>query len=549
MSIDKETGFIPALHASSHIDGSDDIQSATTAQKGLMTAAMVSELTAAGLITGYLTGFAVTINGGDNTKADVSSGTAVTVNWIAPSSPTYTFWTFAGATALTITDLTSELFTAFYLDESGALKQKGGATLTRSEKRKWVALDAVTHPNLANLQGISRNAVLAYQGINAILDYIFQIGPINTGNRMSAGGTNLAVQKSAGTTSLPFINHNNDAQNPAVLTNGTQNPLSPWVSSYRDGAGGFTIDAGLTATDPTLYDDGSGTLVALTNNNKWSVKRYYFFGQNQSTAETYGQAEYDSKAEAVAAIFTENPIIDSLLLSGTFVSALVIKKNNTNLSITAEAEFFDIVLQSSSSAGGAGSQDRQSVYDISTNGIITTDSTRGAIGVKRGSAADADNIFEGRNAADAIVFAITGEGDVLANNISHILFSDYIIGSTSGPTTTVTTSGTAVVIAEMTKTFTPDSTTNKIKVEVSCSFNNTGDQTAIMGIFIDGVLEAETETREYANAGVFPGSIYTFWQGTHATSPIIITARMWTTGGTLTATGVLRKMLVTETRE
>ena len=134
-------------------------------------------------------------------------------------------------------------------------------------------------------------------------------------------------------------------------------------------------------------------------------------------------------------------------------------------------------------------------------------------------------------------------------NVTKIIFSDYIIGTTDGPTTTVTTEGTAVVIAEMTKTFTPASATNKIEVSFGSSFNNSGDQAAIVGIFIDGNLEAETETREYANAGVFPGSIHIFWQGTHATSPMTITVRMWTTGGTLTATGVLRNMLVKEIRE
>lgn len=152
--------------------------------------------------------------------------------------------------------------------------------------------------------------------------------------------------------------------------------------------------------------------------------------------------------------------------------------------------------------------------------------------------------------------ALNGSAPVLDGtnftNVTRIILSDYIIGSTGGPSTTATTSGTAPIIAEMTKTFTPVSASNKIEVQASCSFSNTGDENARMGVFIDGVLEPETEVRQYANAGGpgdFHGSLFTFWQGTHATSEMIITIRMWTTGGTLTAIGVLRNMLVKEITE
>lgn len=365
---------------------------------------------AIGAISGKQSGLEVTINVGDNTKVDVAAGVGIITDWAVPTAPVYTKISFAGATAFTLTNIATDPFTTLFIDSSGVLQQKAGASLTPQEKRQNIGLDAAVHPDFATVTSIASNAIYSYQSQNAILDYIGQIGAINQGNRMDAGGANLTVQKSAGTTSLPWINHSNDLQNPSILTNGTQNPLSPWLAAFRDGVGGFTFQVGLTATDPTLFDDGSGVLAPLANNNKWSIKRYYFFGQNQSTSETYGQAEYNSQAEAEANIFTENPEVSPLFAGGTLVSVLLVRKNATDLQDISQAKFIDIITQTSAAAGGAGTQDLQSTYDFSTDPEILTDSTRQAFTVRRGTAADTDNIYEGQNGAGSITSSIKGDG-------------------------------------------------------------------------------------------------------------------------------------------
>jgi len=134
---------------------------------------------------------------------------------------------------------------------------------------------------------------------------------------------------------------------------------------------------------------------------------------------------------------------------------------------------------------------------------------------------------------------------------SKIIFSDYIVGTTSNPTTSATTSGAAPVIAEMTKTFTPSSSSNKVKVEFSGSFSNNKDENARCGVFIDGVLQAETERRQYVSSGGgdFNGHLFTQWQGLLSVASHTITIRMWTTGNTLTAIETQRNLIITETRE
>lgn len=69
----------------------------------------------------------------------------------------------------------------------------------------------------------------------------------------------------------------------------------------------------------------------------------------------------------------------------------------------------------------------QQVYDNSSEPEILTDSTRGAVTVKRGSAADTDNIYEGKDGSDNVTFAVTGQGKALFKlNVVTITTSDTI---------------------------------------------------------------------------------------------------------------------------
>jgi hypothetical protein len=150
-------------------------------------------------------------------------------------------------------------------------------------------------------------------------------------------------------------------------------------------------------------------------------------------------------------------------------------------------------------------------------------------------------------------------GDILAGTPANvktllgynkIVFIDYIIGSTVSPTTTATTSGTAVVIAQMTKTFTPASATNWIDVTFTGAFLSNGDNNARVGIFIDGVLAAETERRQYVGTvDDWHGNITTRWRGQLSVASHTITVRMWTNAGTLTAIDIARSLIVSEVEQ
>lgn len=67
-------------------------------------------------------------------------------------------------------------------------------------------------------------------------------------------------------------------------------------------------------------------------------------------------------------------------------------------------------------AGGGGSSTLQDAYDNSTSPEILTDATNGALSVKRGSAADTDNVVEVLNNAGTVTAAIAGDGTITTSS-------------------------------------------------------------------------------------------------------------------------------------
>ena len=77
----------------------------------------------------------------------------------------------------------------------------------------------------------------------------------------------------------------------------------------------------------------------------------------------------------------------------------------TNVTITGTAT--NPIINSTSVTPSISLQD---AYDDSTTPEITTDATRGAVSIKRGSALDADNVLEVQDGTGANTFRVTGEG-------------------------------------------------------------------------------------------------------------------------------------------
>jgi len=105
---------------------------------------------------------------------------------------------------------------------------------------------------------------------------------------------------------------------------------STFTYYHRDGASGWTLIPSSTQIDNTSYDDGSGTLATL-GTNKYRVDEVRIVNNEPSRLMVvYGQAEYNSLAEAQAAgLLTSIPSV--AVGMGALVGRVIVVKGGTNL--------------------------------------------------------------------------------------------------------------------------------------------------------------------------------------------------------------------------
>lgn len=161
------------------------------------------------------------------------------------------------------------------------------------------------------------------------------------------------------------------------------------------------------------------------------------------------------------------------------------------------------------------------------------------------------------DSAGEVAFLTLGDlieitGTTLNVTASKVIMSDYISGSTLNPQTNATTAGTAVTVAEMTKTFTPANATNRIEVHAGSRFNfSKNDNGVYCSIFVDGVEQPETHRACFGSNDDedYPAFIQTMWAGTLSAAPHTIDLRMWTSGNNVIATENYRNFYIKEIQE
>lgn len=280
--------------------------------------------------------------------------------------------------------------------------------------RDQIFLGVLVHVNGTSLDVVNNEQATVLQPSNQLLDLMNAIGFFNISGNTLGSTTGLTIFKTVGDMFAHGSNYINDKKNPHITTLASIDTSTSGIFQYRyqDGSSGPLTD---TLVIPDEYDDGNGQATPGTvPNNKYTIQRIYSFVSNNLKIQP-GQFIYDSLADARGSIATEQFITEpSIAANGLLLGFLIVKKGTTDLTDTALAEFIAASrFGTTTGAGGASVSSLQNVYDNS--GIepeILTDSTRGALTIKRGSAADTDNVLEIKNAADTTTFEITGDGDV-----------------------------------------------------------------------------------------------------------------------------------------
>jgi len=243
-----------------------------------------------------------------------------------------------------LTNRTTHQFSYLYIDENGVLQQQT-SNFTDAEYKNKIILAVISHINYSTINLVINKQNTAYADSHRIYELANSFGPIKrSGLNISAYSTDLRITRGAGSVFSIGCNYASDqfeadspdvaAANPALLDR-----------IYRNGSGGFIFDSNSgsfhTNIDPTKYDNGSGTLQTV-NNNQWTIQRLFFFPINVNEIVVYyGDAIYNSSIDAIAAISTEF-FSESVITSenAVFLGYLILRGGATDLSLSSDAAFF-----------------------------------------------------------------------------------------------------------------------------------------------------------------------------------------------------------------
>ena len=161
-------------------------------------------------------------------------------------------------------------------------------------------------------------------------------------------------------------------------------------------------------------------------------------------------------------------------------------------------------------------------------------------------------------ATDTILVAF-GKLQAQINNLNFSkVNSEYIIGTTSSPSTTSTTSGTATVIAEITYDFTPTDANEVLDLFFNSTFGEsfTGkDETVHMGVYLDGTLQGDTQRSVSVKGTADSDKVNTMatqYSSTHTVAAHTLDVRFWIDGGigaTAVALNTRRNLIIKKTNE
>lgn len=368
------------------------------------------------LITGIIEGGIPRINAGDPTLFDISAGSGRIADYTDPRNVIITEVAWTAFIGESVPDITGDDFTSIAVDSTGSLIKLGGAVFTPRQRREQINIGAIAHAG-SNLEDVTTTSIPVYNTIHAAIDYMNANGGIVNGSKISTSNADLTFSQSNGNFTLPFVNYANDILSPSIITNPASDPTS-FNQQFQDGVGGFTIQSLTTTINPEEYDDGSGTLAAVPNND-WTFQPVFYLGQFDRLVIPYSQFVYNSKTEAIQGIsedFDEMLIATDLEAASTLLGWFVFKEGATELSNGLEAEFVGI------GRGAGGGSPGATNFDQLTDTPATKISDNIVKVNNAGSNLEydtAENVNSLGHAEPAITGIFTG-GNLIINSVTQV---------------------------------------------------------------------------------------------------------------------------------
>jgi hypothetical protein len=365
--------------------------------------------------TGIREGGEVTINSGDNTLFDVSSGTGVIVdNFTTPINPTLIEVEWDTLTGQTATNLTGDSFSYLTINSNGGLVQTAGSTgLTPQQKRDEILLGGILHIGGQILFAWDRQIPFV-SPVNHIEDLTTSIGPFSiNGNRISSITGTLSLEKSVGE-SFYFGGFNVAAPKSPNITTNANLSASTLVYAKGDdiiGPSGTTID--VDNYDP----NGAGTVTSISPNS-FVPHRIWHQPTENILIFQYGQFEYNNLEDARVNFGLEDFTTPKVILEESYLVAVIIcREGENNLDNSARSQVIPQGKFAGTGGGGVTPDTLQSAYDNSVSPEIVIDTTRNAVDFRIGTGTDSDNLVQFQQTDGKTNAYVTGEGYISGSTV------------------------------------------------------------------------------------------------------------------------------------
>jgi len=296
--------------------------------------------------TCLIKGCDVTINGGDNTKFDIASGTVIhTDNFTDPLNPTGGgVQAFPAVTGIPIAaDPATLVFIDLNLTPIALVSPSLAINDIASARRDGVNLAIIQHPAgvITSIDPIVSTIGIDY--IHQIKDLSSAVGAIRlSGLRIAPNGANLSLDRKAGIFYSQFYeNYFVDKKNPSQITAAQETAFS-FLPIWRLLAGGSDIGASVTVIDPSVYDDGTAVALdtepqGIVNNNQAQNLRVYEVGGSGTFVIEYGQILYTTLSLAVESAFSEIHVTSGLVENTSLRAIISIRGGAADLSNVIDA--------------------------------------------------------------------------------------------------------------------------------------------------------------------------------------------------------------------
>lgn len=277
---------------------------------------------------------------------------------------------------------------------------------TPAQRRDNIYLGRIVHPNLTTIQNVTTSPDISLSPMSQVRDMFSSIKFINSGIVVSPITTNLTIQISSGSLFGLGFNWKNNTKSPSKSD---ISAASPATFQYRTQTG--VVATGNITSLEVGYYDLAGTRTAVPG-SKVTIQ-HVFINTDGIIRIQYGQNLYSNMAEALANAQTESFVVATTISENLHrIGIICVSSNATDLTNTSQARFIPVTKfgENIGGASGIATTTLQQAYDNSITPEIVTNSTLGALTVKRGSDADTDNVIEVQNGAGSVTASIKGSG-------------------------------------------------------------------------------------------------------------------------------------------